>query len=97
MKNYIMAFLFCLSGSIANAQEEVFTINVPLRCGKADQILNFFAQQYQEKPIWVGKSLRNTHVTLLVNKEKNTWTLVEYDAGLACILGGGQAGSSPNI
>ena len=97
MKKYIMAFLFCLLGSIANAQQETFTLNVPLKCGKVDIIFSLFSREYQESPIWVGKTIRNTHVTLLVNKEKHTWTMVEYDSAFACILGAGETSSSPNI
>ena len=97
MKKYIMAFLFCLLGSIANAQQETFTLNVPLKCGKVDIIFSLFSREYQESPIWVGKTIRNTHVTLLVNKEKHTWTMVEYDSAFACILGAGEISSSPNI
>ena len=48
-------------------------------------------------PVWVGKTTNGTHVTLLVNKEKRSWTLIEYDSKLACILGAGDATSNPDI
>ena len=96
MRKTAMAFLFCLLSPIANAQEEI-TFNFPVKCGKADLVFNYLAENYQEKPIWVGKTARNTHVTLLVNKDNHSWIIVEYDSALACILGGGDASSSPSI
>jgi hypothetical protein len=45
----------------------------------------------------VGKTTNGTHVTLMVNKEKGTWTMVEYDAAIACVLGAGETSSRPEI
>jgi hypothetical protein len=34
---------------------------------------------------------------LLVNREKKTWTILEYNVKIACVLGVGQGGSPPDI
>jgi hypothetical protein len=91
-----VALLFCLTSSIANAQE-VIELNKGVRCSKAEFIMNHFATQFQELPIWVGKTNSSTHMTLLVNKEKRTWTMVEYDGNLACVIGAGETSSDPNL
>lgn len=96
MRVKLMAFLFCLISPIANAQE-IIDLNKPMKCSKAEQVMNYFVQGFNENPIWVGKTTNGTHITLLVNKEKNTWTMVEYDAVLACVLGAGDAQSKPEI
>jgi hypothetical protein len=93
MHKLTMAFLFCLAGSIAHAQE-VIDLNKPLKCSDAQAVVKYFVDTHNETPIWVGKSVHNTRITLLVNKETRSWTLVEYDDKLACVLGAGEDKSS---
>jgi hypothetical protein len=90
------AFLFCLTSSIADAQE-VIDLTKSMKCGKAEFVMNHFAREYGEMPLWVGKSNTGTHITLLVNKEKRSWTMIEYDANIACVLGAGETSSKPEI
>lgn len=91
-----VALLFCLTSSIANAQE-VIELTKGIKCSNADFVMRHFTEEYQETPIWVGKTGFNTHITLLVNKEKRSWTMIEYDARLACVIGAGDTSSDPNI
>jgi len=67
-----------------------------LKCSNADFVIPHFAKEFGETPVWVGKSNTNSHLALLVNKEKKTWTVVEYTDTTACVLGSGNAGSNPN-
>ena len=96
MRTLLVAFLFCLASSIANAQE-VIDLNKPMKCGDAEYVMTHFSTEYGEKPLWVGRDLSGSHITLLVNKEKKTWTLIQYDSKLACVLGAGQASSSNEV
>jgi len=93
MQKTMMAFLFCLAGSIAHAQE-VIDLNKPLKCSDAQAVVKYFADTHKEKPVWVGKSVHNTRITLMVNKETGSWTMIEYDDRLACVLGAGEENSS---
>ena len=98
MRNTAMAFLFCLTSSIANAQE-IIDLNKAMKCSDPQKVMNYFVDIHKETPIWVGKTVHNSHITLLMNKESRSWTLIEYDARLACVLGAGEekTGSSPDI
>ena len=98
MLKIAMAFLFCLTSSIANAQE-IIDLNKQMKCSDAQSVMNYFVDIYKETPIWVGKTVHNTHITLLMNKKTRSWTIIEYDVRLACVLGAGeeQSGSSPDI
>jgi hypothetical protein len=97
MRNLLkVTFLFCLSGSIAHAQE-VIDLNKTMKCGKAEFVMNHFVSEYGERPLWVGKEMSGSHITLLVNKENKTWTLVQYDSNLACVLGAGETSSSNEV
>jgi hypothetical protein len=96
MRITAMAFLFCLISSIANAQE-IIDLQKQLKCSKAEMVMNYFKDNFQEMPIWVGKTNTGTHITLLVNKETRTWTMIEYDASIACVLGAGETSSKPEV
>jgi hypothetical protein len=96
MHKTAMAFLFCLLSPIANAQE-IIDLQKPLKCSKAESVMNYFKDNYQEMPLWVGKTNTGTHITLLVNKEKRSWTMIEYDVSIACVLGAGDTSSKPEI
>jgi hypothetical protein len=96
MNKLVMAFLFCFVSTIANAQE-IFDLVKPLKCSKPENVMNHFREDYQEMPLWVGKTTTGTHVTLLVNKETKSWTLIEYDAVVGCVLGAGDLSSKPEV
>jgi len=98
MGNKPMAFLFCLISSIAHAQE-IIDLQKSLKCSDAQVVMNYFVDTHKETPVWVGKSVHNTHITLLMNKETRSWTMIEYDTRIACVLGAGEdkTGSSSEI
>ena len=98
MRSTTMAFLFCLISSIAHAQE-IIDLQKPLKCSDAQVVMNYFVDTHKETPVWVGKSVHNTHITLLMNQETRSWTVIEYDTRLACVLGAGEdkSGSKPEI
>ena len=99
MHKIAMAFLFCLISSIAHAQE-IIDLQKPLKCSDAQVVMNYFVDTHKETPVWVGKSVHNTHITLLMNRETRSWTVIEYDTRLACVLGAGEdktASSKPEI
>lgn len=95
-----MRKLFLLSALLIGTtafSQEVINLSKEMKCSNAEFVMNHFSENYGEKPIWVGKTTFNTHVTLMVNKDKRTWTLVEYDGRIACVLGAGESSSSPDI
>jgi hypothetical protein len=98
MKNAAVALLFCLISSIAHAQE-IIDLQKSLKCSDAQVVMNYFVDTHKETPVWVGKSVHNTHITLLMNRETRSWTMIEYDTRLACVLGAGEdkSSSSPEI
>ena len=95
MRNTIMAFLFCLISSIAHAQQ-IIDLNKAMKCSDAQVVMNYFVDKHKETPVWVGKTVHNSHITLLMNRETRSWTVIEYDTRLACVLGAGEdkSGSS---
>ena len=96
MKNTAMAFLFCLISTIANAQE-IIDLTKPLKCSDAQTVMNYFTVVFKETPVWVGKTVHNTHIALLANKQTRSWTMIEYDTKLACVLGAGEEKTSSSL
>ena len=96
MRETAMAFLFCLISPIANAQE-IVDLTKPLKCSDAQTIMNYFTDVFKETPVWVGRTVHNTHITLLANRETKSWTMIEYDTKLACVLGAGEEKTSSSL
>jgi hypothetical protein len=96
MKSTAVALLFCLTSLVAHAQE-IIDLQKSLKCSRAESVMNFFKDNYQETPLWVGKTTTGTHITLMVNRETRSWTMIEYDATIACVLGAGDVSSKPEI
>lgn len=96
MRKTILTLALLLTNT-AFAQQppgEIIDLVKPLKCSRAESVMNFFAEKFKEKPLWVGKTSTGTHIVLMVNKETKTWTLIEYDSALACVLGAGETSSS---
>lgn len=96
MKNTAMAFLFCLISTIANAQN-IIDLTKSLKCSDAQTVMNYFTDVFKETPVWVGRTVHNTHITLLANRETKSWTMIEYDTKLACVLGAGEEKTSSSL
>jgi hypothetical protein len=99
MRDTTMAFLFCLISSIAHAQP-IIDLNKAMKCSDPQKVMKYFADIHKEIPVWVGKTVHNSHITLLMNRETRSWTVIEYDATLACVLGAGEdktGSSKPEI
>ena len=74
----------------ALASAQLVTVDKPVECGKTDILLpGLMLSEYKEKPIWVGKS-EETAYSLFVNEKTKSWTLVQFNEKVACVLGTGE-------
>ena len=85
-----VAFLFCLTSSIANAQvpERMFQAEVELNCAPAQIMLEFLAREFGQEQIWVGQDKLTkspTTIAVMRNKETGSFTVVQYSAHVACV------------
>lgn len=85
---YIFAALVLIS-AVAHAQlseyERKFT------CGKTQFVISALTQTALEKPIWSGLDPETkTQTLILVNTKTLTWTVVQYDNTMACVLHSGE-------
>ena len=86
-----MKYIFAALGlicSVAHAQlseyERRFT------CGETRFVITALTKTAQEKPIWSGTDpATQTQTIVLVNTNTLTWTVVQYDQTMACVLHSG--------
>ncbi len=91
MKKTTVAFLFCLASTIAYAIQP-FTVNKPVVCSDVKSMIEFLSgEEFKEVPTWVGKD-ESSKFILMANEKAKTWTLVQFNDQVACILGTGTDG-----
>ena len=84
---YIFAALVLIS-SVAHAQLSEYERKVT--CGKTQFVILALTKTAQEKPIWSGTDLETgTQTMILQNNKTLTWTVVQYDQDMACVLQSG--------
>ena len=65
------------------------TKNKPIVCEETSAVLTtLFSGDYQEFPIWIGIG-ENSRYSLFANEKTKSWTLIQYDEKIACVLGVG--------
>lgn len=90
MKRSAVAFLFCLVGTIANAQSLGFVqVPKPVLCGPVAEILKGLADtEVNEKPIWIGKNEDDrSDFMIFVNSKTGAFTIVQLGKEIGCVLG----------
>ena len=84
---YIFAALGLIS-AVAHAQLSEYERRVT--CGKTQFVISALTRNAQEKPIWAGTDTQSgTQTMILQNTRTLTWTVVQYDQTMACVLQSG--------
>ena len=93
MHKLSMALLFCLISSIAHAQQElpkVLDVLKPMQCIRTNTLFQILERERQQRQLWVGKdSATGTYISLWINNILGTWTMIQYDGMMGCVLGAG--------
>jgi len=84
-----LPILILLSPLLASA--EPIQINKPVTCENTLLIFQALVEQAGEKPIWVGKGdgVDTSRTVILANEKTKSWTIVQFDKNMACVLGSG--------
>jgi hypothetical protein len=85
MKTALLASVFALFTSTAFAQ---IIVQKPTVCGDAAAIFTeITGKDIKESPHWTGMSdTGNNGFVLLVNSKTKTWTFIQFEKSMACIL-----------
>jgi len=90
MKYYFLLPVMLVLG-LAVAQS--VTVQKPIECADTATLLRGLSgSDYKEKPIWWGIEPGATvsRYSLFVNEETKSWTLIQFDDKIACVLGTGE-------
>lgn len=90
-KKITVAFLFCLTGSIANAQsDKYFESAKPVICDDMRSMVGALIERWGEVPVWTALDAKDhSRYLLLINPKKGSWTLLQHTPEIACVLGVG--------
>jgi hypothetical protein len=86
-----MALTFCLVSTFANAQNNVITLQKKIVCSSINDVVRVLMNEpSKELPIWNGlDSDKKARYSLFHNQKTNTFTIIEFNDKVACILGEG--------
>lgn len=70
-------------------------INKTIVCDKSTNMLPWFSEKFGEEPVWIGVAKEATEtdetafVSVVLNQETQTWSVVMYNREIACLLESG--------
>ena len=74
----------------AVAVSQPVTVEKPVVCEKTEKVIESLQKgQYKENPIWVGYDDKSKYA-LFANEKTKTWTMIQFNENIACILGVGE-------
>ena len=88
MSKLATVLLLAFASLAATAQTK---LNKELVCDETDEVFKYVQDRYQEQPVWIGVTDK-TMTMLAQNPKTGTWTLIQFNDKLACILGSGKSG-----
>jgi hypothetical protein len=85
------SFLFGLLLLPAITLAQTVTVQKPVQCGETKIILGVLAKEFEEVPtILLSSDTENSKIGITVNYRTKSWTLLEFNTKIACILSTGQ-------
>jgi len=87
---YLLLLVLLVVGLVA-AQSVI--VQKPVKCVETEALFQgLIGSDYKEKPIWLGVESDATlsKYSLFVNEQTKTWTLIQFDEKIACVLGTGE-------
>lgn len=76
----------------ALAQAEPVTVEKPVICDKTELVLKVLRERHGEIPVWIGSDAEESksNYVVMINRETASWTLIQYNPNVACVLGSGE-------
>ena len=95
MKTITIYILLTLSLLATVARSEPFSSRKNIVCDDATTLIGEIVKEFGETPVWSGANpATNTTYGVLMNPKTNTWTIIQFDSKVACILGVGEDAKS---
>ena len=78
-----------LAATVAAVVYAQVVIKVDVVCDKLDTVLALLNGKFGETPVLMAQS-QDTSVVFMGNQKTNTWTIVQFNQEMACIISSGQ-------
>lgn len=86
-KKFLISVL--LLPAVAIAQPVI--VDRKILCNRTDLVFAELANSdFKEIPLWVGEGQQKTKTVLVVNQKTRTWTLIQFNETVACLLAAGE-------
>lgn len=82
MRKLLLSFL--LFPTIVSAKNAV-TVEKSVVCAETKFLMAEIIEKYDEKPVW-GSELIDSKIALFVNSKSKTWTIVQWNNDIACVI-----------
>jgi hypothetical protein len=88
----IILVVSCMLCTLNYAEAPIpFDFEKPVKCAKTVELLEYFESEYGETVKWLGKDgSSDSYFAVLMNDNKLTWTIIQFDTEVACVLGTGK-------
>ena len=75
----------------AVALAQPVTVEKPVYCDKPEALIrSITGNNYKERPKWLGEDEKSRY-SLFVNEETGSWTIIQFNDKIACVLGVGES------
>ena len=92
MRTFFSGLLLLVTTAVT---AEPRTLNKPVTCDATATVLRTIVEDFKETPQWRGSNPeQGTSTVLTVNPRTGAWTLIEFTAITACVIGVGENSSS---
>ena len=88
LKGALLGVLFLPALVVAQQQQDPVRIDKPVICGETKLVLKEVVD-FKERPIW-GSQLEDSKIAIFANPETETWTIVQWNNALACVIEAGE-------
>lgn len=89
----LLVILALSSSALANPDIKFTDVKKPVKCADTKQLFTGLKTVFNETMTWNSSNAildDRTSVALFKNKQNGSWTLVEYDEDIACVLASGE-------
>lgn len=94
MKKFMMSVLLLPAVVFAQQQQqqpqEPVTVDKKVTCASTELVMRALeSSEYKEIPYWMGTD-GDSYWGMLVNENTKTWTIIQFNRDVACIIGSGK-------
>lgn len=93
MKKFLASVLLLPAFAFAQQQQQPqgpVTVEKPVVCVSAEVLMDALEKsESKEVPYWMGTDAE-TYWGMLVNEKTGTWTIIQFNRDIGCIIGAGE-------